>query len=69
MLYLEQLNTIIAGDVFWWWDDEEQQTDYESLINKEDPYVKNEEELINSRKKLIKLGGTIIPGHGKQFKI
>jgi len=60
---------VIAGDLFWWRTNEEQKTDYKSLIEKKDPYVKNIEELIESRKKVLKLADYIIPGHGKMFKV
>jgi len=58
----------IIGDVFWWRENEEQKTDKESLMNHEDPYVKNQEDLINSRKKILEIADYIIPGHGKMFK-
>lgn len=57
----------IAGDVFWWEDGEEQKTDYKSLINKVDPFVKNKKQLIASRKLLLKKADWIIPGHGGMF--
>ena len=60
---------IIAGDVFWWEDSQEQKTDKESLMKHKDPYMKNEEELTNSRKKILELADYIIPGHGKMFKV
>jgi glyoxylase-like metal-dependent hydrolase (beta-lactamase superfamily II) len=60
---------VIVGDVFWWRDNEKQKTDKESLINHKDPYVKNEEALINSRKKVLDIADYIIPGHGKMFKV
>ncbi|TRZ79827.1 MBL fold metallo-hydrolase [bacterium] len=60
---------VIAGDVFWWEDSQEQKTDKESLIKLQDPYVKNEEDLINSRKKVLAFADYIIPGHGKPFKV
>jgi len=41
---------VIASDVIWWEDNEEQKTDKESLIAREDPYTKNKEQLIESRK-------------------
>ena len=59
----------IAGDLFWWRDEEEQRTDYESLMNHKDPYVKNEKELKESRKKVLEIADYIIPGHGKMFKV
>jgi glyoxylase-like metal-dependent hydrolase (beta-lactamase superfamily II) len=62
-------NIVIAGDLFWWRTNEEQKTDYKSLIEKKDPYVKNLEELIESRKKVLKLADYVIPGHGKMFKV
>ena len=58
----------IVGDVFWWKDDQKQKTDKESLIEHKDPYVKNEEDLMNSRKKVLEVADYIIPGHGKMFK-
>jgi len=59
----------IVSDVFWWSDEEEQKTDKESLMNHEDPYVKNKEELMKSRKKVLEIADYIIPGHGKMFKV
>lgn len=58
----------IIGDVFWWRDNQPQETDRESLMKQEDPYVKNEEELIGSRKKVLEIADYIVPGHGKMFK-
>ncbi len=60
---------VIAADVFWWADNEEQKIDKESLMNHKDPYMKNEEQLKNSRKKILEIADYIIPGHGKMFKI
>lgn len=60
-------NIIIAGDVFWWTNTEEQLIDKENLLNKVDPYVKNKEQLFNSRKQLLDIADYIIPGHGKPF--
>ncbi|OGZ26780.1 MAG: hypothetical protein A2365_01755 [Candidatus Nealsonbacteria bacterium RIFOXYB1_FULL_40_15] len=60
---------VIAGDIFWWSDDEEQKTDRESLINHEDPYVKDEEALKESRNKILDIADYIIPGHGEMFKV
>jgi len=59
----------IVGDVFWWSDKEEQQTDKKSLIEHKDPYMKNKEKLMDSRKKILKIANYIIPGHGKMFKV
>jgi len=60
---------VIAADVFWWADDEEQKIDKESLMKHKDPYVKNENELIKSRKKVLEIADYIIPGHGELFKV
>ncbi len=60
---------LIAGDLFWWRTDEKQATDYESLIKKQDPYVKDEEEIEESRKMALALADWVIPGHGKMFKV
>lgn len=62
-------NVAIAGDVFWWADDEEQKTDKDSLMKREDPYTKNKEQLMESRKKLLETADYILPGHGKMFKV
>ncbi|MCW1949579.1 MAG: MBL fold metallo-hydrolase [Candidatus Shapirobacteria bacterium] len=59
---------VIAGDIFWWVDGEEPKKDFESLINLEDPYVKDENALKESRKKILEIVDWIIPGHGKMFK-
>ena len=60
---------VVAGDIFWWVDDEEQKIDKENLMIHQDPYMKNKEELTESRKKLLKIADYIIPGHGKIFKV
>lgn len=62
-------NIVIAGDVFWWEDGEKQKTDRKSLLGHKDPFVKDEEALLESRKKLLKIADYIIPGHGKMFKV
>lgn len=59
---------VIAGDVFWWADKKEQKTDKESLLNYEDPFVKDKKALLASRKSILKIADWIIPGHGKIFK-
>ncbi|MCX6807011.1 MAG: MBL fold metallo-hydrolase [Candidatus Berkelbacteria bacterium] len=59
----------IVGDVFWWRDNQDQITDKENLIKHEDPYVKNREDLMNSRKEILEVADYIIPGHGKMFKV
>ena len=60
---------VVAGDVFWWMDDEKQLTDKKSLINKKDPYGKDEKALQKSRKLILEIADYIIPGHGKMFKV
>jgi len=60
---------VIASDLFWWKDEDEQKTDYKSLMNLKDPYVKNEKDLKESRKKVLEIADYIIPGHGKMFKV
>lgn len=59
----------IAGDVWWWLNGEDPKKDFESLINLEDPYVKDKNALIESRKKILEVADYIIPGHGKMFKV
>ncbi|PIO04116.1 hypothetical protein COT48_02060 [Candidatus Woesearchaeota archaeon CG08_land_8_20_14_0_20_47_9] len=57
----------VAGDVFWWADKQKQKTDRDSLMSLKDPYVKDREELMKGRKKLLEVAAYIIPGHGKAF--
>ncbi len=59
---------VVAGDVFWWDDKEEQKIDEENLLSHKDPFVKDEEALLESRKKILAVADFIIPGHGKMFK-
>ena len=64
----EEGTYVIAGDVFWWMDDEKQGID----IDKRDeahPEEVDMQKLIESRKKILKIGDYIIPGHGKMFKV
>lgn len=60
---------VIAADVFWWWDNEDKKIDKKSLMNREDPYAENNEELIKSREKLLEIADYVIPGHGNMFKV
>ena len=60
---------VIAGDLFWRKSGEKQETSTEMLINQVDPYVKDENALKESRKKILKIADYIIPGHGKMFKV
>jgi glyoxylase-like metal-dependent hydrolase (beta-lactamase superfamily II) len=60
---------VITGDVFWWKNGEAQETDIDKLINRKDPYVKNESQLIESRRKVLENADYIIPGHGKMLKV
>lgn len=62
-------NAVIAGDIFWWLSNAEPTKDYDTLLNLEDPYVKDEAKLIESRKKILEIADYIIPGHGKMFKV
>lgn len=59
---------VVAGDLWWWSDEEKQKTDYKSLINHKDPYVKDKKALKESRKKILEIADYIIPGHGKMFR-
>ncbi|NCU31408.1 MAG: MBL fold metallo-hydrolase [Candidatus Moranbacteria bacterium] len=59
---------VISEDIFWWVDGEEPEKDLESLVNLEDPYVKDENALKESRKKILAIADWIIPGHGKMFR-
>ena len=60
---------IIAGDVFWWTAEEEQKIDKQSLLEHQDPYVKDKRALRESREKILELADYIIPGHGEMFKV
>ncbi len=65
----EKGTVVVAGDVFWWADNEEQKTDETSLLERKDPFVKDEKALLESRKEVLKIADWIIPGHGKMFKV
>jgi glyoxylase-like metal-dependent hydrolase (beta-lactamase superfamily II) len=60
---------VVAGDAVWWMDGETQNTNKQALLEKEDPYVKDIKALKESREKVFSIGGWIIPGHGKMFKV
>ena len=60
---------VVAGDIFWWLDGEEPAKDIDALLNLEDPYVKDEAALRDSRIKILEIADYIIPGHGKMFKV
>lgn len=65
----EKGKIVIAGDLFWWREDEKQETSADLLIDVKDPYVKDENALRESRKRILKDADYIIPGHGKMFKV
>jgi len=60
---------VIASDVFWWAGGMKQKTDRKSLMNLEDPYMKDKAALMKSREKILEIADYIIPGHGKMFKV
>lgn len=60
---------IVAGDVFWWRDGETQELTEDTIIQHVDPYMKNEEQLMASRKLILEKADYIVPGHGKMFKV
>ena len=59
----------LAGDLWFWENGEEQKTDFNSLIKREDPFVKDKKALIKSRKKVLEISDYIFPAHGKMFKV
>ncbi len=61
--------TIIAGDAIWWWDDERVLTDFQSLIQRVDQYVKDQCIIQKSRQNILDQANYIIPGHGKLFEV
>jgi len=64
----EEGTYVIAGDVFWWMDEEEQKIDVEKGDDAH-PAEVNMQNLVESRKKILKIADYIIPGHGKMFKV
>jgi glyoxylase-like metal-dependent hydrolase (beta-lactamase superfamily II) len=65
----EKGKIVIAGDVFWWMDDEKMKPgDINFLLNRKDPYAKDEKVLMESRRKILEIADYIIPGHGKMFE-
>ena len=59
---------VVAGDLFWWVEDEEQKVDVRK-IDDAHPLETNMAQIIESRKKVLKIADFIIPGHGKMFKV
>jgi glyoxylase-like metal-dependent hydrolase (beta-lactamase superfamily II) len=69
VLNTDQGVVVVAADLFWWTDDQEQKVDdLNLLINRDDPFTKDRDALIESRKKVLAIADWIIPGHGKVFK-
>ncbi len=58
---------VIAGDVFWWEDGKQKINNLEDLVKYDDPFMQDEKELKESRKKILEIADLIIPGHGKIF--
>jgi glyoxylase-like metal-dependent hydrolase (beta-lactamase superfamily II) len=66
----EEGRFVIAGDVFWWKDDEKiRMGDIDSLLNRKDPYAKDEKALMESRRKTLEIADYIVPGHGRMFEV
>ncbi|MFA5051697.1 MAG: MBL fold metallo-hydrolase [Patescibacteria group bacterium] len=61
----EQGMVVVAGDVFWWPDGQEQSLD----VNYPDEYAQDQEQLVESRKKVLKLADVVIPGHGQVVSV
>jgi glyoxylase-like metal-dependent hydrolase (beta-lactamase superfamily II) len=57
----------LTADLFWWPDNKKQLTDYKSLLNLNDQYLKDKKALVKSREKILKITNYIIPGHGDPF--
>lgn len=65
----DQGKVVIAADLFWWTDEQEQIVDdVNMLINREDPFTKDWDALVESRTKVLAIADWIIPGHGTIFK-
>lgn len=64
----EKVVIVIAGDVFWWVDGKQDTSSNEALLTLEDPFVKDKDALLESRKKVLEISDYIIPGYGKMFK-
>lgn len=58
----------ICADVFWWEDGKQKTDDRNELLELEDPFAYNKEELLKSRKLVLSKADIIIPGHGKMFR-
>ncbi len=56
---------VVAGDVFWWMEGEKQVLG----IDKTDPFASDMTSLKESRKNVLRLANTIIPGHGKPQRV
>jgi len=64
-----QGKVVIAADLFWWTDNQKQVVhSTRQLINRKDPFTKDYDALVTSRKKVLHIADWIIPGHGKIFK-
>ena len=69
LAHTDEGDVVVAADVFWWMDNEDQKVDdYATLVNRQDPFVKDEKALVESRKKVLQIADWIIPGHGKMFE-
>jgi glyoxylase-like metal-dependent hydrolase (beta-lactamase superfamily II) len=60
---------VMAGDVFWWRTGESQDLSEDALLKHVDPYMKDETQLVESRKMILQMADYVVPGHGKMFKV
>jgi glyoxylase-like metal-dependent hydrolase (beta-lactamase superfamily II) len=58
LIKTEQGLVAVCGDVFW-----------KQNYPKQDPYAKDMDELLKSRKKVMEIADFVIPGHGNIFKV
>ncbi|MFA5745943.1 MAG: MBL fold metallo-hydrolase [archaeon] len=69
LLVKTEKGIIAIAEDLWWWEDGKQKTDKKSLLSLKDPFVKNKQALLKSRKLILQKADYIIPGHGKMFKV
>lgn len=58
----------VAEDLFWWEEGKQKDGSRKALLELKDPFVKNKNDLLKSRRLVLEKADWIIPGHGKMFR-
>ncbi|MBN1539113.1 MAG: MBL fold metallo-hydrolase [Candidatus Thermoplasmatota archaeon] len=69
LLKMGNMKIAVCGDLFWWEEGIGRHFDYSSLLFLEDPFCIDRDQLISSRRMVLRAADEYIPGHGEVFRL